>query len=128
MSQIVVHDKLFIGGAWVEPAGDQVIEVVSPVTEQVVARVPHAMAADVDKAVAAAREAFDHGPWPRMTPAERIEVVTRIKDGFLARRQEMAELITLQNGSPIDYSLRAQTMGPVAVLAASLAAAATTVW
>ncbi|MFF0446784.1 aldehyde dehydrogenase [Streptomyces sp. NPDC004609] len=128
MSQIVVRDKLFIGGAWVEPAGGDVIEVVSPVTEQVVARVPHATEADVDKAVAAARDAFDHGPWPRMSLAERSGIVTRIKDGLLARRQEMAELITLQNGSPITYSLTSQTMGPVAVIAASLAAAADLVW
>ncbi|MGW4029185.1 aldehyde dehydrogenase [Streptomyces sp. NPDC004838] len=124
MAQIIEHDRLFIGGRWVEPAGGETIEVVSPVTEQIVGRVPHAAPADVDKAVAAAREAFDHGPWPRLTVAERAEVVTRIKDALLARHQEMAELITLQNGSPISFSVRGQALSAVAIFGAALAAAA----
>ncbi|GAA5020131.1 aldehyde dehydrogenase [Kitasatospora paranensis] len=124
MTEIVVHDRLFIGGRWVEPAGTGTIEVVSPHTEQVVARVPHATPADVDAAVAAAREAFDHGPWPRMTVAERVEVVTRIKDALLARHQELAELITLQNGSPISFSVRGQALSAVGIFGAALAAAA----
>ncbi|MFB7025802.1 MULTISPECIES: aldehyde dehydrogenase [unclassified Streptomyces] len=124
MAEIIEHDRLFIGGRWVEPAGGDVIEVVSPVTEQVVGRVPHADPKDVDRAVAAAREAFDHGPWPRMTVAERAEVVTRIKDALFARHREMAELITLQNGSPIGFSVRGQALAPVGIIGAALAAAA----
>lgn len=128
MADIVVHDKLYIGGQWAEPAGSDTIEVVSPVTEQVVGRVPHASPADVDAAVAAAREAFGKGPWPRMAPVERAAVVTRIKDGLLARHQELAELITRQNGSPISFSVRAQALSPVGVFAGALAAAADQVW
>ncbi|WP_086830686.1 aldehyde dehydrogenase, partial [Streptomyces sp. NRRL B-24572] len=71
-----------------------------------------------------AREAFDHGPWPRMTLAERIEIVTRIKDGLLARHQELAELITLQNGCPLTVSVRAQALSAVATFGATLAVAA----
>ncbi|MFB7999272.1 aldehyde dehydrogenase [Streptomyces sp. NPDC056002] len=123
MAQIIEHDKLFIGGRWVEPAGAETIEVVSPHTEQLVARVPHATPADVDTAVATAREAFDHGPWPRMTLAERAEVVIRIKDTLLARHREMAELITLQNGSPITFSVRGQALSAVGIFGAALAAA-----
>ena len=63
-----VHDKLFIGGEWVAPAGTDVIEVISPHTEEVVGRVPEGTTADIDRAVAAARTAFDEGEWPRMSP------------------------------------------------------------
>ena len=66
-------DSLFIGGEWVKPASGEVIEVISPATEEPVARVAAATAADVDRAVGAARTAFDDGPWPRLAPAERID-------------------------------------------------------
>ncbi|MER5768615.1 aldehyde dehydrogenase [Streptomyces sp. NPDC001985] len=124
MADIVEHRTLFIGGRWTDPAGRDTIEVISPVTEQVVGRVPHAAPADVDRAVAAAREAFDHGPWPRMTLAERIEAVTRVKDGLLARHRELAELVTLQNGCPITVSVRAQALSAVAAFGAALNVAA----
>ncbi|WP_329204726.1 aldehyde dehydrogenase [Streptomyces sp. NBC_00683] len=124
MTDIVEYRKLFIGGEWTEPAGDDIIEVVSPHSEQVVGRVPHATPEDADRAVAAAREAFDKGPWPRMPIAGRIEVVTRIKDALAARHQELAELVTLQNGSPILFSVRGQALSAVGVFATALAAAA----
>ena len=64
------HDKdaFFIDGGWAAPASADTIEVISPHSEQVVATVPEGTPADIDAAVAAARNAFDHGPWPRMTP------------------------------------------------------------
>ncbi|WP_328867158.1 aldehyde dehydrogenase [Streptomyces sp. NBC_00304] len=124
MTDIVERRMLFIGGKWTGPAGSDTIDIVSPVTEQVVGRVPHATPADVDKAVAAAREAFDHGPWPRATLAERIEVVTRIKDALAARHRELAELVTLQNGSPMLFSVRGQALSAVGVFATALASAA----
>ena len=64
-------DKLFIGGKWVEPSTSDVIEVHSPATGEKVGKVPLAAKADVDAACAAARKAFDEGPWPHMSPAER---------------------------------------------------------
>lgn len=64
MTELVEHRHLFIGGEWAEPLGTDVIEVVSPHTEQVIGRVPHASEADVDRAVAVARQAFDEGPGP----------------------------------------------------------------
>ena len=57
-------DKLFIGGKWVEPSTSEVIEVHSPATGELVGKVPLAAPADVDAACAAARKAFDDGPWP----------------------------------------------------------------
>ncbi|HVJ98303.1 MAG TPA: aldehyde dehydrogenase family protein, partial [Acidimicrobiia bacterium] len=74
------HDKLFIGGEWVAPASGNTIEVISPHTEEVVGVVPDASTADVDKAVAAARDAFDNGEWPRLTPEERIAAVQKFSD------------------------------------------------
>ncbi|MDH2427575.1 aldehyde dehydrogenase [Sphaerisporangium sp. TRM90804] len=110
------HDRLFIGGEWVAPAGAGTIDVVSPHTEEVVGRVPDATPADMDRAVAAARRAFDEGPWPRMTMAERAEVVGRLADLYAARQSELAELITLEMGSPITFSQLAQAPQPLGML------------
>ncbi|WP_436760158.1 aldehyde dehydrogenase [Streptosporangium sp. V21-05] len=110
------HDTLFIGGDWVAPAGTGIIDVVSPHTEEVVGRVPDGTPADMDRAVAAARQAFDHGPWPRMTMAERAAVVGRLAEIYAARQGEMAGLITLEMGSPITFSQLAQAPQPLGML------------
>jgi betaine-aldehyde dehydrogenase len=72
---VLVHDRLYIGGDWVVPAGSGTLEVVSPYTVRPVTRVPEASTADVDRAVAAAGAAFDSGPWPRTPPAGRADVL-----------------------------------------------------
>ncbi|MCQ4210936.1 aldehyde dehydrogenase [Streptomyces longispororuber] len=110
---LVEHTHLFVGGRWEDPAGTDVIEVVSPHDGQLVGRVPHASTEDVDRAVAAAREAFDHGPWPRMAVEERLEVIGRITKLMGSRAQEFAEIITRQNGSPISWSVTNQVMGAI---------------
>ncbi|GAA4097287.1 aldehyde dehydrogenase [Actinomadura miaoliensis] len=102
------HDRLFIDGDWAAPAGTGTIEVVSPHTEEVVGRVPEGTEADIDAAVAAARRAFDHGPWPRMTPAERAAILGRLAAIYAERQQEMADLITEEMGSPILFSVFGQ--------------------
>ncbi|MEV7964650.1 aldehyde dehydrogenase [Sphaerisporangium sp. NPDC088356] len=110
------HDRLFIGGDWVAPAGTATIDVISPHTEEVVGRVPDGTPADMDRAVAAARQAFDHGPWPRMSMAERAEVVGRLAGLYAARQAEMADIITLEMGSPITFSQLAQAPQPLGML------------
>ncbi|WP_214108430.1 aldehyde dehydrogenase [Acrocarpospora catenulata] len=110
------HDTLFIGGDWVAPAGTGIIEVVSPHTEEVVARVPEGGPADMDRAVAAARAAFDRGPWPRLSMAERAAVVGRLAEIYAARQAEIAEIITLEMGSPITFSQLAQAPQPLGML------------
>ncbi|MCP2365019.1 betaine-aldehyde dehydrogenase [Nonomuraea thailandensis] len=110
------HDKLFIGGEWVAPAGTGTIDVISPHTEEVVGRVPDGTAEDMERAVAAAREAFDHGPWPRMTFAERAEVIGRLAAVYNERQGEMAQLITEEMGSPITFSNLAQAPQPLGML------------
>ncbi|GAA3676688.1 aldehyde dehydrogenase [Nonomuraea antimicrobica] len=110
------HDKLFIGGEWVAPAGTGTIEVISPHTEEVVGRVPDGTAEDMERAVAAARAAFDHGPWPHMTFAERAEVIGRLAAIYNERQGEMAGLITEEMGSPITFSNLAQAPQPLGML------------
>ena len=105
-------DKLFIGGRWTTPASDRTIEVISPHSEEPVGRVPEATEADVDAAVAAARDAFDNGDWPRRTPQERISVVQKFAEIYASRLSEMAAVITEEMGSPIWFSELAQSPAP----------------
>lgn len=123
MTELVEHGKLFIGGELTDPLGSDAIEVVSPHTEQVIGRVPHASPADVDRAVATARKAFDEGPWPRMTLDERIAVITRIKDAIAVRHEEIARSVSSQNGSPYSWSVLAQALGAMMVWDAAITVA-----
>jgi len=123
-----VYDKLFIGGTWVEPASSKVIDVISPHSEELVGRVPEGTEADIDRAVAAARDAFDNGPWPKLTPAERIEVLQRFAGLYAARLDEMAEVITLEMGSPISFSKVGQSPPPLLILNAMLQVGSTYEW
>ena len=91
-------DRLFIGGEWVEAASGRMIEVESPVTETIVARVAEAGEADMDRAVEAARTAFDSGPWPRLPPAERIRFVAAMAAALRRREPELAAAWTAQIG------------------------------
>ncbi|MCL2581350.1 MAG: aldehyde dehydrogenase [Streptosporangiales bacterium] len=122
------RDALFVGGQWARPSSPAVLEVISPSTEEVVARVPEAVAADVDAAVASARKAFDEGPWPRMTPEERIEIVQAFSGLYAARLGEMAEVITTEMGSPIAFSNLAQAPAPWMQVEAFLKAAREYPW
>src|ERR1700736_6354750 len=109
------YDRLFIGGDWVAPEGTDTIGVVSPMTEEVIARVPDGTEADIDKAVAAARAAFDHGPWPRMTPAERAEILRAVATQVTNEMGDIAEIITREMGSPISFSGMGQVLAPTMV-------------
>jgi aldehyde dehydrogenase (NAD+) len=106
------YDRLFIGGDWVAPEGTDTIEVISPATEEVVGRVPDGTEADIDKAVAAARTAFDRGPWPRMTPTERGEILAAVAAQIQAEMGDLAETITQEMGSPISFSAMGQVLAP----------------
>ena len=92
-------DKLYIGGAWVAPSSDGKIDVVSPVTEEVIFSVAEAREADMDGAVAAAREAFDKGPWPRLSHAERAGWMLKLGEALKARNDEFGHAWTNQIGA-----------------------------
>ncbi|AYA24016.1 betaine-aldehyde dehydrogenase [Rhodococcus rhodochrous J3] len=94
------YDKLFIGGEWVAPSTDERLEVFSPATEERVGSVPVAGPKDVDAAVAAARRAFDDGPWPRTSPAERAQVLAKAISLIEQRNDEIAGVIASELGQP----------------------------
>ncbi|WP_099186978.1 aldehyde dehydrogenase [Sphingobium fuliginis] len=92
-------DRLFIDGDWVAPSTDARINVVSPSTEEIFIRVAQAAAADMDRAVSAARKAFDDGPWPRMSHIERAGYLRRIGQELRSRANELGGIWTSEMGS-----------------------------
>src|SRR5215469_6557592 len=122
------HDRFYIGGQWVAPAGTEKIDVISPHTEEVIGRVPDGTPADMDRAVEAAREAFDNGPWPRMSPADCADAVAKLADLYAARLGDFAELITQEMGSPITFSQLAQAPQPQMMLSYFAELAKTFTW
>jgi aldehyde dehydrogenase (NAD+) len=107
------HDSFFIDGDWQKAQGTGVFDVISPRSEDRIGRVPAATRADIDAAVAAARQAFDSGPWPRMTPTERAGYLEGLADGLEARTKELAELITEESGCTLFLSQVYQAVAPV---------------
>ena len=122
------HDRLFIGGEWVEPASSRTIDVISPHSEELVGRVPEGTEADIDRAVAAARDAFDNGEWPRLSPEERIAAVQKFSEVYAAHIPDMAAVITEEMGSPISFSNLAQSPAPWMMLNTFLQVAAEYPW
>jgi aldehyde dehydrogenase (NAD+) len=101
---VIDYEKLFIGGRWSEPASAELLEIRSPHDRSLVGRAAQASPADVDLAVQAARDAFDHGPWPRTAPAERQAVIARFNELHAARAEELAALVTSENGSALWFT------------------------
>ena len=99
------YERLFIDGRWVAPAKNGTFETIDPSTEAIIAKVAAATAEDVDLAVRAARKAFDEGPWPRMSGAERAAVLRSIGKGIRDRLQELAEIEVRDNGKPLPEAL-----------------------
>lgn len=99
------YDKLYIGGQWVAPAKNGFFESIDPSTEDLICRVAAATAEDIDSAVRAARDAFDHGPWPRMSGAERALVLRRIAAVIRERQEELAVLEVRDNGKPLPEAM-----------------------
>ncbi|SEP10517.1 aldehyde dehydrogenase [Trujillonella endophytica] len=108
--RLMYRREFFIGGRWTAPDGDEVLPVVSPSTEEVVGQVPLATEADADRAVAAAREAFDEGPWPRMSPAERADVLAEAAAVLRKREGDIAGVVVDEMGIAISQAPRAQGM------------------
>ncbi|MGB5795481.1 MAG: aldehyde dehydrogenase [Mycolicibacter algericus] len=100
VSTATEYDTLFIGGKWTAPATDQVIEVHSPATGEYVGKVPLATKDDVDNAVAAARRAFDSGPWPSTPPAERAAVIAAAIKLMEERKELFTSLLAAETGQP----------------------------
>jgi aldehyde dehydrogenase (NAD+) len=112
---VQTREHFYIDGGYVAPAGTATIDVVNPHTEQVIARVPDGTTADIDRAVAAARKAFD-GEWSRTTPAERSAKIAALSAAINARMEEFAALISTENGSPYSFSIMGQVLSSTMVL------------
>lgn len=93
--------KLLIDGQWTEAASGKTFPVYNPATEEVITQVAEGAKEDIDRAVKAARRAFDSGPWPRMSPSERGRIIWKIGDLLLDNLEELAQLESLDNGKPI---------------------------
>ncbi len=96
--------KMLIGGQWVTAASGKTFETYNPATGAVLTQVAEGDAEDINRAVAAARAAFESGPWPKMTPSQRGKLLWRLADLIEEHGDELALLETLDNGKPIRYS------------------------
>jgi acyl-CoA reductase-like NAD-dependent aldehyde dehydrogenase len=101
-AELQVKDKLYIGGEWVDPSGDETIDVLNASSEEVMGRIPQATPADVDRAVAAAREAFES--WSQTGIEERANLMRAIAGALAARSDEIAGTISQELGMPIGLS------------------------
>ncbi|MEO6204647.1 MAG: aldehyde dehydrogenase family protein, partial [Mycobacteriales bacterium] len=109
------REHVYIGGEFVPSTGTGTIEVVNPHTEQVIARVPDGTEGDMDRAVAAARQAFD-GPWADTTPAQRAEYLTKLSQLIQSRMDLWAGTISQEMGSPFSFSQMGQIFASSMVL------------
>ena len=116
------YDRLFIGGEWVEPATADRIDVISPVTEEAIASVPSGTPVDIDRAVAAARAAFEGG-WAASPLEVRTGVLERLRGRIAAATDEIAELITEEMGCPIAQARSIQLPSALDILDSYIAVA-----
>ncbi|TVY05204.1 aldehyde dehydrogenase family protein [Mycolicibacterium porcinum] len=98
---IATPRQMFVDGQWVDALSEQRFDTVDPATERVLTTVPRSGPEDVERAVAAARRAFETGPWPAMTPAERQRMLWRIAEGISARADQFAQLESIDNGKSV---------------------------
>ena len=91
-------DKFFVGGEWIAPSSASTIDVINSGTEELFLTVAEAQEADVDRAVGAARQAFDRGPWPRLSHAERADYLRKLADAIEARAEATALTWTVESG------------------------------
>ncbi|RCG23449.1 aldehyde dehydrogenase family protein [Sphaerisporangium album] len=107
--------QIYVRGSWTGAASGEAVDVVDPATEKVVDQVPAGAAADVDSAVAAAREAFPG--WASTAPAERGKLLRSAADLLQARAEQVARTIATDMGAPYGLALKVQTLMPAGVLA-----------
>src|SRR5262249_45109188 len=101
-AEVRVRDKVFIGGQWVQPSGDEQIEVINATTEEVMGKIPACTAQDADRAVTAAREAFES--WSQTPREERAGFLSAIAAGLGERAEEFAATISQELGMPLKLS------------------------
>src|ERR1700681_3912436 len=100
-SYISKNRKMLIGGRWVEAASGKTFPTYNPATGNVLAQVAEGNSADVDRAVTAARKAFECGPWRTLTASERGRLIWKLADLVDSHLEEFSQLESLDNGKPI---------------------------
>ena len=110
------YRDIYAGGRLVCSASPDVLTIINPATEEVVGAVPAAVGADVDKAVRAARRAFDDGSWASCAPSVRAAALDRLAAALEARAEEAARLVTAARGMPIGVSRQHNATAPCAIL------------
>jgi phenylacetaldehyde dehydrogenase len=103
--------RLFINNEWVEPESGATIDVINPATGKVFAQAAAAGASDIDRAVRAARAAFESGPWPNMPPVERSKLLWKLADAIEAAADEIGYILSLDNGMPMMMAKFAGALG-----------------
>ena len=111
------YDRLYVGGEWIAPLADETLDVVNPTTEDVIGRIPAAGAADVDRAVAAARAAF--AGWAATPAAERAAFLTAIAEQLSERGDELAATISAELGMPVGLARLIQVGLPTMTFAST---------
>lgn len=106
------HTGFFIGGDWRTTESDDALPVINPATEERIGSVPAASKADIDAAVAAARKAFDNGPWTHLSPVERGEHLARLAAAISDRADDLARLITSELGCTLFLSQVYEAVAP----------------
>ncbi|MCW2900145.1 MAG: aldH [Streptosporangiaceae bacterium] len=122
------YEHAFTGGGWRPSSAGATIEVRSPATDEVVGTVPDATGADVDAAVAAARDAFDQGPWPSTSPEDRADALGRFGKALKARSDDLIALISDEVGSPRTWARTGQLATALGVFRAYRGIAASYPW
>jgi aldehyde dehydrogenase (NAD+) len=125
-SEVLVRDRHFVGGEWAAPASQDTIDVVDAATEQVMGRVPAGTAEDVDRAVAAARRAFES--WREVPLPDRLDLCTAVGARLSERSDELAALIAAEVGSPLSFAAGVQVALPVMTFTAMATVAGDVEW
>jgi aldehyde dehydrogenase (NAD+) len=126
VAEIIVRDSIYIDGAWVASEGNETIDVENPATEEVIGRIPSGTAADVDRAVKAARAAQDD--WAATSPEERGKLIARLQEAVQGKHAEIAKTITLELGAPAKMSEMIQAGLPLADIATAAGLATSFEW
>jgi aldehyde dehydrogenase (NAD+) len=113
---LLEYRDVYAGGRLVGSGSTDVITIVNPATEEVAGAVPSMVERDVEVAVAAARQAFDVGGWPLVSPAERADAMDRLAAALEARTEDTARLVTAEMGMPITLSRRSNVTVPCGIL------------
>src|ERR1035437_5097828 len=105
--------RMFINGKWVDAASGKTFPTYNPATGEVLANVAEGDKEDINRAVAAARAAFDAGPWSRITPSERGKLIWKLADLIENHAEEFAQLESLENGKPVTIARIADIPGTI---------------